>query len=583
MLSFVTNRRLLLGALFGLLAAALGLLSCEFVVSQGRAQAGVRSLGIDLGGLDAEATRQALMKAAAPVLTRPIRVSSGSTVIPLIPSSAGIVLDAAATIDRVQAAARSGPWWISVARRARLYRQGAEAEPAFVVSDKAAWEHAVDDVALAIERLPHDAGLVLGDDGPRVVPGHEGLAIDRSALEVAVLEAVSRAAPLIDAPVSAVVPAVSTAQATLAMESARQAFSAPVDLYYQGTVYPLTPQDLADMAAVDTAGISAGHPLTFDTPSGRSLLEQRLAAIESPPIDAVIAPAHDDRGFTVIPGKDGTVVEWERLIAGLKRAAVSRDRRYVPIPTTVAPPRLTTFDAEQLGVRREIASFTTYFSADNAARLNNIRQVASILEGRIVRPGETFSFNKTVGPRTRAAGYDEAPVIRDGVLTPGVGGGICQVSTTLFNAVFFAGLPVVERHPHSFYIDHYPIGRDATVSYGGPDLKFRNDSDKIILISVSTTDGSVRVSLAAAVWDRTVTYSTTPFSALIPPASSEQKPRRLRDPDLAAGRTAPVEPGIAGRTVNVARTVERADGTVLFTDGFESVYGPKDYVVRVGG
>lgn len=579
----MTVRRLLLGALLALLVAALGLLTYDLVVYEGRVHPGVHSLGIDLSGLEAEAARQALTKAAAPALRRPLRVSAGTTTVPLIPFGAGIALDAAATVDRAQAAAGGGTWWGSVIRHARLHRQDTEVEPIFVVSDRAAWDYAVDDVALAIERLPHDARLVLGDDGPGVVPGHEGLAIDRSALEVAVLAAVTRASPLIDAPVSAVVPHVSTAQATLAVESARQAFSAPVELYYQGTVYPLAPQELAAMAAVDAAGISAGHPLTFDTPSARALLEQRLAALESPPVDAVIEPAHDDRGFTVIPGRDGTVVEWEGLIAGLERAAVSTDRRYVPIPTTPATPRLSTFDAEQLGVRREIASFTTYFSAGNPARVNNIRQVASMLDGLIVRPGETFSFNKTVGPRTRAAGYDEAPVIRDGVLTPGVGGGICQVSTTLFNAVFFAGLPIVERHPHSFYIDHYPIGRDATVSYGGPDLKFRNDSDRVILISVSATESSVQVSLASAVWDRTVTYTTTPFRDLRPPASSAQKPRRLRDPDMAAGQTAPVEEGIAGRTVNVARTVTRADGTLLLADDFESVYSPKDYVVRVGG
>ena len=205
-------------------------------------------------------------------------------------------------------------------------------------------------------------------------------------------------------------------------------------------------------------------------------------------------------------------------------------------------PKLSTLDAEMLGLRREIVSFTTYFSEANQARVNNIRQVASILDGMIVRPGATFSFNESVGPRTKAAGFDEAPVIRDGVLTPGVGGGICQVSTTLFNAAFFAGLPVVERRPHSFYIDHYPVGRDATVSYGAVDLKFRNDSDKVILISVQATDRSVRVSLAAPTWDRKVTYTATSFHDVVPPASSEQKPRRLRDPALAAG------PNIRGRS-----------------------------------
>jgi vancomycin resistance protein YoaR len=494
-----------------------------------------------------------------------------------------VTLDATETVRRAEAAGDGDNWWGGATRRGRLWWSGDAVQPAVVVSDRAAWDRAADEVGLAFERLPRDAHLIISAGALDVVAGDDGVVVDRTALEAAVLAAVGGSSTVLDAPVSSVPPRVTTQQATQSMDAARQAFSAAVELAYQGSTYRLTSEELARMAAVDPHGVPAGHPLTFDTPQARALLEQRLASVEHSPVDAVIQPADDRKGFTVVPSSDGTLVEWDALLAGLERAAMSRDQRYVPIPTKPAHPKLTTLDAEQLGLRREIASFTTYFSAGNAARVNNIRQVASILDGMIVRPGETFSFNQSVGPRTRAAGFDEAPVIRDGVLTPGVGGGICQVSTTLFNAAFFAGLPVVERRPHSFYIDHYPVGRDATVSYGAVDLKFRNDSDRVILISITATDRSVRVSLAAPSWDREVTYSTTPFHDLVPPSSSAQKPRRLRDPALAAGQTTAVEAGVAGRKVEVVRTVTRADGTRLFTDTFESVYAPKDYVVRVGG
>lgn len=521
--------------------------------------------------------------AAARNLARPLRVSAADVTVSLIPLSAGVTLDAAETVRRAEAAAVGGAWWSDATRRLQLWWSGDTVQPALVVSDRAAWDRAADEVALAFEHLPSDARLILADGALGVVAGNDGVVVGRQALEAAVLASVGVSSTALATPLSSVAPRVATEQAMQSMDAARQAFSSDVELAYQGTTYRLTSEDLVRMAAVDPHGVPAGHPLTFDTPQARALLEQRLASVEHPPADAVIQPSNDRKGFAVLPSSDGTVVEWDGLIAALERAAMSRDRRYVPIPTTLAHPKLTTLDAEQLGLRREIASFTTYFSAGNAARVNNIRQVASILDGMIVRPGETFSFNQSVGPRTKAAGFDEAPVIRDGVLTPGVGGGICQVSTTLFNAAFFAGLPVVERRPHSFYIDHYPVGRDATVSYGAVDLKFRNDSNRVILISVTATDRSVRVSLAAPTWDREVTYLTTPFHDLVLPSSSEQKPRRLRDPALAAGQTSAVEAGVAGRKVEIVRTVTRADGTALFTDAFESVYAPKDYVVRVGG
>jgi vancomycin resistance protein YoaR len=148
-----------------------------------------------------------------------------------------------------------------------------------------------------------------------------------------------------------------------------------------------------------------------------------------------------------------------------------------------------------MGVKERIATYTTTYLSTNRPRVSNIHTLTDALEGTLVAPGATFSFNETIGPRTAAKGYEEAPAIIGGRLVPSLGGGICQVATTLFNTVFESGLPVVERRNHSFYISSYPKGRDATVSWGGVDFKFKNDTDHWIYIATAYTNSSVTISL----------------------------------------------------------------------------------------
>ncbi|MHB9148817.1 MAG: VanW family protein [Thermoleophilia bacterium] len=537
--------------------------------------------GVDVGGLSVEAATEKVAEAAAPRVLEPIVIRAGQDLITLSPAAAGLTVDAGGSV----AAGLAGPATGSVIQTlwGRLTgRFPARHFPLLLTTDEVRWASATDDVALAVERLAKDARLMLGGGRPKAVAADIGVVLDRGALRVAVARAINAGDSAVDAPVREVVPAVSTEDAQAALEVARTALAKPMTLGYQGARFEVSPVELAAIAEPNPFGIAAGLPITFDTDPARELLGARLSSVEDPPVDAEIVPGDNGRGYSVTPSADGTLVEWPALLGSMARVAVQDGARYVAVPTTTVHPRLTTLDAQDLRERREIASFTTYFSPTSLARVNNIRQVAQILDGYVVRPGETFSFNRAVGPRTRAAGFDEAPVIRDGVLTPGVGGGICQVSTTLFNAVFFAGLPVVERKPHSFYIDHYPVGRDATVSYGATDLRFRNDSDTVILLSISTSPRSVTVSLAAPLWDRTVSYETSAFDDMVEPKSSEASPRKLRDPALPRGAISPLEPGVSGRSVTVARVVRNTNG-VLFEDAFSSSYAPKDYVIRVGG
>ena len=178
-------------------------------------------------------------------------------------------------------------------------------------------------------------------------------------------------------------------------------------------------------------------------------MEQRLAAIETPPVDAEIVPAVDGRSYSVIASKDGVRVNWDTLLRLIDQAALRSAPRHVAVPTETWAPRLTTLDAEMLQSRSVIASFTTYFSPANRARVNNIAQVATTLDGRVIRPGETFSFNGrwALGPRQPAMTKRRH---NNGVLVPGVGGlpGLdhaLQRRTTRRSAVVDVGLTPCSR------------------------------------------------------------------------------------------------------------------------------------------
>jgi vancomycin resistance protein YoaR len=258
----------------------------------------------------------------------------------------------------------------------------------------------------------------------------------------------------------------------------------------------------------------------------------------------------------------------------------SNGLRVVYVALRVVQPALTTADVQEMGLSALGSQFSTFFDPSNIARATNIAQAAKIVDGTIVRPGEVFSLNAVLGPRTVNRGFDYAPVIAgDGVLRLGVGGGICQYATTLFNAVFFAGLPVVERHAHSLYIDHYPIGRDATVAWGGPDFKFKNDTGRPLMIRSWTSNGVLTVVVVGKT-GRTVSFTTSSFYDVRAPRTSKDHPRVIYDSDLSAGIVR-WEKGWAGRSVKVVRTV-RQGGAILFTDTFVSVYQPADWIKRIG-
>ncbi len=219
--------------------------------------------------------------------------------------------------------------------------------------------------------------------------------------------------------------------------------------------------------------------------------------VGQPPTD-VQWTVHPDDSVTYAPGSAGTKCcapdSPARVIEALRSGA-----RDVTLDLTVAPPPHDLAWAEAMNIRQPIASFTTSHACCES-RVQNIQRIADIVRGKVVEPGETFSLNGYVGPRTTAKGFAEAGVIYNGRFTTDVGGGVSQFTTTMFNTAFFAGLDFVEYQAHTIYISRYPYGREATLSYPSPDLKFTNNTPFGILLWPTYTGTSITVTMYSSPW-----------------------------------------------------------------------------------
>lgn len=171
------------------------------------------------------------------------------------------------------------------------------------------------------------------------------------------------------------------------------------------------------------------------------------------------------------------------------------DKREFTLDYKTVKPKITEEVLKKQGIKEKIASYTTKFNSNNKSRSKNIRLAASIIDGTIVAPGEVFSFNKVVGERTKARGFDEAGVYINGNIQSELGGGICQVSSTLYNAVLLSDLEVVQRNNHSLTVNYVPLSRDAAVSWGSKDFKFRNNKDFYIYIHAETGENTITFDL----------------------------------------------------------------------------------------
>jgi vancomycin resistance protein YoaR len=260
------------------------------------------------------------------------------------------------------------------------------------------------------------------------------------------------------------------------------------------------------------------------------------------------------------------------MLAAAERPA----NRVATLAVSAQPAQRSTAQARAMGITGTVAAYETFYGGD-PNRIHNVQLVAHLVDRKLIAPGATFSFNGTTGERTAAKGFREAPVIVNGELQTGLGGGVCQVSTTVFNAAYEAGLPITARTNHALYISHYPLGRDATVDYPSIDLKFVNDTGHWLLLRTWVGSSSLVVGLYGTPQHRRVESFPQPLRVVAPPPV-----HKTVDATLKPGQVVVDDPGVPAQSTSVERKVYAAGGRLLSDQTFYSSYRAEPRIVRVG-
>ncbi|MCC3374048.1 VanW family protein [Cohnella sp. REN36] len=247
------------------------------------------------------------------------------------------------------------------------------------------------------------------------------------------------------------------------------------------------------------------------------------------------------------------------------------------LPTVPVQPEVTVASLRDEGLERKIAEFTTSFSTSGEGRSHNVTAAAMALDGTLLKPGDEFSYGEIVAKAEKAYGYREAPVIVKGKLTPGIGGGICQVSSTLYNAILrVSGIGIVERRNHSLPVSYLPAGMDATFAEGYIDFRFRNETGKLLLIKTVVSDKKLTVKLFGTM-DEHVRYELKTEQVKV----LEPKLTYVRDEGVAPGETKVLENGAAGFVVDTFR-LKYVDDALASRDKLNrSTYRAQDRIVAV--
>jgi vancomycin resistance protein YoaR len=498
-------------------AAVLGALVLAYLVdlaaTRGDIPRGVHVSGVALGGMSESAAQQTLTAELTPDLSRNVPIRAGNIGTTLAPAAAGLQVNWGATID---AAARQplNPF-------TRLASFFVDRDVDIVtVADESRLGDALDGINTLVAKEPTDGGVRYDGITPTAVEPSPGLALDLPAA-AAEIKRDWTTGQAVDLPVVSVEPAGHVTDAAIHQtiaELAGPAVAGPVRVLGNGREAALSPQVIAGSLTFTPDGAGGLKPV-LDIPKLADAVRPELILTEQPAKDASVTLV----GGTpvVTPSVDGHGIDYPATFTGLATILKRPVNREVSAIYAPQPAKLTTEAVNALGIKGSISTFGTGgFAADSG---QNIKRAAETINGQIIKPGETFSLNAATGPRDAPQGYVPAGIIEDGHPARGIGGGVSQLATTLYNAAYFAGMTDVAHQEHSYYISRYPAAREATVYEGAIDLKFRNDLPTGVLIQTAWTPASITVTF----WGTKrfdVTSATSPRTNPVPPQTLTMPP-----------------------------------------------------------
>jgi vancomycin resistance protein YoaR len=565
----VLQRTVILVAIAALAALVLGL---AFAGSPSRLAGGVRIAGVDVGGKTSREARALLERRAKALAAVPVTFRVGSRSWQLQPRHLGVRVDWAAAVDAVR---RQGEGFGPLRGFKRLDMRffGADVAPPTQVYD-AALRLKLNQIEAAVNSRHREAAIVLRGLTPEIVPGRPGHMLDRRAAAATIVRALAnlKREP-VGLPVRVDEPKVTVGDLTVAQAQVRTALSAPVKLTLGTTRWNLRPARTARLLRLPADG---RRDLQIGGPGASAWFIALARRVDKPPVNADWSISSS--GIRVIPDRPGYLLDVPRSAERLLRAALvtAPELRSAKLIVERADAERSTAEARAMNITGLVASYQTIYGGE-PNRIHNVQLVSRLVDKHVIAPEQTFSFNGATGARTADKGFKEAPVIINGELQTGLGGGVCQVSTTVFNAAYEAGLPILARTNHALYIDHYPQGRDATVNYPDIDLKFVNDTGNWLLLRTWVGSSSLTVALYGTPVHRRVVSETNPLVVTGPPPV-----KRMRDPSLLADQRVVEETGEPARATSVRRRVYDENGKLLHDAVFYSSYRGEHTVIRVG-
>ena len=556
---------------------------------------GVSAFNVDLSGLTRDDARAALRSRLNP--TQRIYLRDGTQRFSLSLSELGIALDDTTVLNAAFSIGRGGGWLDNLQEQltARLYGQSLSTS---LIMDEGVAQVALKRLARQVERAPRDATVALVGAQVLSEPALAGRALDVNETIARLKQSIGQGSAEgleIALAVNDVQPVVHDAgdgvkqmQAMLAgplrltmsdrvwIETGRSATGLQLVASQQDRSWLLDTAALAAMLNVKQVQRNDGQAtlsVTVDDAKLTDFLKSVAAQVNRPARDARFY--YDEASKTLTPlvaSQEGRTLDVAASAQRIK-AQIASENRLVPLVVKSAKPTIALEDMDKFNIHELVVAGTTFFRGSSPERIKNITVAMHQFDGVMVAPGQQFSFNEYLGDVLDANGYEPAFVIIGDRTDVGIGGGVCQVSTTAFRAAFFGGYDITERWAHGYTVHYYepPVGMDATVYAPAVDFKFVNDTPNYLLIqpSIDLKKLTLTFNFYGTKNNRTVQMDGPTVSKVIPHPPDV----REEDPTLPVGVVKQVDFSADGMTVIVNRVVKEGD-KVIHRDHFVSNYRP---------
>ena len=567
------------------------------LVYAGRIFPGVSVAGVDLSGISPADAAVRLNQQLTFPYSGQILLRDGERIWATTPAELGMVFDASASAQSAYKLGRSGGLFGGFSDQLDARQKGKSAQAAIIFDQNVAYAH-LQRLALEIDQPPIEATLAIHGTEVVAQPGQLGryLNVDSALIQLSMQLQTFRDGELmlfVDEVHPQLIDVSSQA------EIARQILSAPLTLGLSGATendpgpWVFDVQTVAEMLIVRRADSESGSTLevVLETGALYEMLIEIGAQVDRPAENPRFIFNDETRQLDLLlPAVIGRVVDIEGNVAFINQSILDGAHEIVVQVVSDNPAVLDTTSAAELGITELVRSETSYFYGSSAPRIQNIQTAAAAFHGVLIAPGETFSMGSVLDDISLENGFAEALIIYGGRTIKGVGGGVCQVSTTLFRTAFFAGFPIAERHSHAYRVSYYEqnpgggrdlslVGLDATVYFPLVDFKFTNDTSNWLLMETYMDVGGRNLT-----WKF---YSTSDGRSIDWNASGPQNivsppgPLIQESDELEEGQIRQVDWEADGADVSVSRTVFRG-GTIINQDVFNTHYEPWQAVCEVG-